>query len=151
MLSLASQLLLVADSSVVHIACESIADEVALVAIQREAVLTESAALCVQIQELALAMKDPEDEAELYRSLAALWLEMRFQWQRHNLVANYDTMLKGTCEPLVLARASAASYILGRIEGLLSQDHRDRLSDTAVELLEVMRADVERDRTGGDA
>lgn len=150
MLSLSAQLIIVADSSIVRVACQSIADEVALVAIQREAVLTESAALCVQITELASAMTDPEDEAELYRSLAALWLELRFQWQRHNLVANYDTMLKGTCEPLVLARASAASYMLGRIENLLAQEHRDRLSDTAVELLEVVRTDVERVRAVGE-
>jgi len=151
MLSLAAQLLIVADTSVVRFASQSIADEVALVATQRDAVLNESATLCAQISDLAGAMSDPEDEAELYRSLAALWLEMRFQWQRHNLVANYDTMLKGSCEPMVLARASAASYMLGRIEGLLSQDHRDRLGDTAVDLLELVRADVDRVRAGGDA
>lgn len=106
-------------------------------------VISTSLGLCAQIGSLADAMSDPADEGELYRSLAALWLELRFQWQRHNLVANYDTMLKGSCAPIVLVRASAASYMLDRIESLLATEHRERLGDSAVEMLDRLREDVE--------
>lgn len=142
MSTLAEQLLRVADREIVTIASRSIIEEVHLATDQRELVLAESQELCAQIESLALALPLPEDEPELYRSLAALWLELRFQWQRHNLVANYDTVLKGECSPLVLVRASAASYMLSRIEELLAEEHRERLGDAAVEVLDRLREDV---------
>lgn len=142
--TLAEQLSLVADPDAVRIAITSITDEVALGEIERDDVSSTALSLCAQIAALASAMSDPEDETELYRSLAALWLELRFQWQRHNLVANYDTMLKGGCAPIVLARASAASYMLNRIESLLVEEHREKLGDSAVEMLDRLREDVER-------
>lgn len=140
--TLAEQLLLVADLDAVQLAILSITDEVVLVDAERDDVIATSLSLCTQITWLANAMSDPEDETELYRSLAALWLELRFQWQRHNLVANYDTMLKGGCAPIVLARASSASYMLNRIESLLVQEHREKLGDSAVEMLDRLREDV---------
>ena len=145
--TLAEQLSLVADPDAVRIAARSITDEVALGDAERDDVIATSISLCAQIASLASAMSDPEDETELYRSLAALWLELRFQWQRHNLVANYDTMLKGGCAPIVLARASSASYMLNRIESLLVEEHREKLGDSAVEMLDRLREDVERAAT----
>lgn len=145
--TLAQQLTLIADPTAVGIAVAAIMDEVTLELSEREEVSAAARSLCVQIASLASAMSDPEDETELYRSLAALWLELRFQWQRHNLVANYDTMLKGGCAPIVLARASAASYMLNRIESLLVEEHRERLGDSAVEMLDRLREDVERTAT----
>lgn len=149
--TLAEQLSLVADPIVVRIAATSIADEVSLGEAERDDVVNTSLSLCTQIASLASAMSDPEDETELYRSLAALWLELRFQWQRHNLVANYDTMLKGGCAPIVLARASSASYMLNRIESLLVEEHRFKLGDSAVEMLDRLREDVERTATPAGA
>jgi len=149
--TLAEQLSLVADSTVVRIAATSIADEVSLGEAERDDVVNTSLSLCTQIASLASAMSDPEDETELYRSLAALWLELRFQWQRHNLVANYDTMLKGGCAPIVLARASSASYMLNRIESLMIEEHRFKLGDSAVEMLDRLREDVERTATPAGA
>ncbi len=149
--TLAEQLSLVADPIVVRIAATSIADEVSLGEAERDDVVNTSLSLCTQIASLASAMSDPEDETELYRSLAALWLELRFQWQRHNLVANYDTMLKGGCAPIVLARASSASYMLNRIESLLIEEHRFKLGDSAVEMLDRLREDVERTATPAGA
>ena len=145
--TLAEQLALIADPDAVRIAITTITDEVALGDAEREDVSSTALSLCAQIAALASAMSDPEDETELYRSLAALWLELRFQWQRHNLVANYDTMLKGGCAPIVLARASAASYMLNRIESLLVEEHREKLGDSAMEMLDRLREDVERAST----
>ena len=45
---------------------------------------------------------------------------------------------------MVLVRASVASYLLDRMESLLERDHRDQLGDTAVQLLDVVRDDIER-------
>ncbi len=149
--TLAEQLSLVADPAAVQVAVHSITDEVAVSDAERDDVLATARSLCTQISSLASAMSDPEDENELYRSLAALWLELRFQWQRHNLVANYDTMLKGSCAPIVLARASSASYMLNRIESLLVEEHREKLGDSAVEMLDRLREDVERASTRAGA
>ncbi len=144
MKALAALLVDVADSKAVVPVCRNIAESVELSPAEREGVVKEAANVCQQLQALGESLADPEDEADLYRSLAAMWLELRFAWQRHNLVANYDTVRTGTCAPIVLVRASVASYILQRIESLLSSDHRDRLGDTAVQMLDVVRDDVEQ-------
>ncbi len=142
MSSLAKLLVDVADPTVIVMVVRNITETVELPPEQTAAVVGEARAVCEQLRALAASLEDPEDEPDLYRSLAAVWLELRFAWQRHNLVANYDTMRTGSCAPIVLARASTASYMLQRIEMLLSADHRDRLGDTAVQLLDVVRDEV---------
>ena len=142
--SLAEQLSSVADASIIVPSCREIAESVDLSTEDRDGLVVDAATLSAQILALAASLQDPEDEPDLYRSLAALWLELRFAWQRHNMVANYDTIRTGTCAPIVLARASMASYVLLRIEALLAQEHLDKLGDTAVELLDSVRSDVER-------
>lgn len=150
MSSLAAQLLRIADATIVAADIGAIAQSIDLDATARDMVVNDALRLCEDIQSLADAMNEVEDEPELYRSLAALWLELRFEWQRHNLVANYGTIRTGECPPLVLVRASAASYILQRIEALLARDHLDRLGDSAVSMLDVLREDVERSRSGAE-
>jgi hypothetical protein len=142
MADLARQLLLVADQACVTVSSRAIVEAVPLSPDQPELVLAESRELCAQIASLPRTLPTPEDKPESYRSLAALWLELRFQWQRHNLVANYDTVVKGERSPLVPVRASAASFMLQRIERLLPEAHRDRLRDAAVEVLDRLRDEV---------
>jgi hypothetical protein len=144
--TLASQLIRIADAAVIATDTRVIAESLELPADVRAQVVDDAMRLCSDITSLAEAMGEDEDEPELYRSLAALWLELRFEWQRHNLVANYDTMRTGTCAPLVMVRASVASYVLDRIEALLAQEHRDRLGDSAVDMLDALRTDVEHAR-----
>lgn len=143
MRSLAEQLIAVADPSIIVPTSRNIAESVDLSAEERDSLVADAASLSAQILALASSLQDPDDEPDLYRSLAALWLEMRFAWQRQNMVANYDTIRTGTCEPIVLARASTASYFLLRLEALLAREHLDKLGDTAVELLDCVRTDVE--------
>jgi hypothetical protein len=144
MLTLSAQLLNVADLVVVGSVTRNIAESIELPAAERDALIVDAETLCVQITDLAHALHEDEDEHDLYTSLAALWLELRFVWQRHNLVANYNTMRAGTCAPIVLARASVASFVLQRIEQLLDRQHLDKLGDSAVQLLDTVREDVER-------
>lgn len=146
MTSLASQLAHIADQTIISSDIRAITQSIDLSADASEQVVADSLRLCADINALADAMNEAEDEAELYRSLAALWLELRFEWQRHNLVANYETIRAGTCPPMVLVRASATSYVLQRIETLLAREHLDRLGDSAVDLLETLREDVDRSR-----
>lgn len=146
MTSLASQLAHIADQTIISSDIRAITQSIDLSADASEQVVADSLRLCADISALADAMNEAEDEAELYRSLAALWLELRFEWQRHNLVANYETIRSGTCPPMVLVRASATSYVLQRIETLLAREHLDRLGDSAVDLLETLREDVDRSR-----
>ncbi len=148
MRSLAEQLLEVADSSIMVPTCRNIAESVDLNTTDKEELVADAASMSAQILSLAASLQDPDDEPDLYRSLAALWLELRFAWQRHNMVANYDTMRTGTCAPIVLARASVASYFLLRLEALLAREHLDKLGDTAVELLDSVRTDVESGNLG---
>jgi len=142
MRSLAEQLIAVADPSIIIPTSRNIAESVDLSAEERDSLVADAASLSAQILALASSLQDPDDELDLYRSLAALWLELRFTWQRQNMVANYDTIRTGTCAPIVLARASAASYLLMRLESLLAREHLDKLGDTAVELLDGLRTNV---------
>lgn len=145
--TLASQLIRIADATIIAADAGAIADTMELEAPLKEQVVGDALRLCADITSLAKAMgEDQEDEPELYRSLAALWLELRFEWQRHNLVANYGTIRTGECPPLVMVRASVASYMLNRIEALLARDHLDKLGDSAVDLLDTLREDVDQHR-----
>lgn len=145
--TLAARLAHIADEAIIAADIREITQTVEISAPAANDVVQDGLRLCADINALAQAMYEGEDEPELYRSLAALWLELRFEWQRHNLVANYETIRSGTCPPLVLVRASASSYILQRIETLLAREHLDRLGDSAVDLLEVLREDVDRVRS----
>jgi hypothetical protein len=144
--TLAAQLLRIADLDIITADTRAITDSVELDGLQREQVIVYATRLCADLHSLAQAMEEPEDEAELYRAVAAIWLELRFEWQRHNLVANYQTIRTGECPAALLARASAASYLLQRIEMLLARDHLNRLGDSAVDMLDTLRDDVERSR-----
>jgi hypothetical protein len=87
------------------------------------------------IQTLAQALGQPEDEPELYPTIAALWLELRFDWQRHNEVMNYAA---ARMMPLlrVAGCGAVSSAILTRLEALLLPRHLDELAGHAIRLLE---------------
>jgi len=87
------------------------------------------------IQALAQALVHPEDEPELYPTIAALWLELRFDWQRHNEVMNYAAT-RLTPLPRVVGHGAVTSGILARLEDLLLPQHREQLADHAIVLLE---------------
>ncbi len=147
MLSLSARLLAVTDTIVVASICRNLVESVELREFERAEVIAEATRTYIRVTPLATAVDDPHDAPDLYRSLAALWLELRFEWRRHNMVANYETVRTGSCAPIVTVRASIASYLLQRIESLLERDHRERLRDTAMELLDACRLDVERSST----
>lgn len=91
---------------------------------------------------LARALGDAGSEEELYRCLASAWLEQRFEWQRCNMVVNYQAVRTGEPHALTMALAAACSNIMQRVEELLHADDRDRWSTFAVELITGASSDL---------
>jgi hypothetical protein len=101
------------------------------------------------LHDLAHALGAPGDADDLYRSLAAFWLERRFEWERCNQVANYQLCRTGQePPPLLLGQAAAASGVLAWIEELCSPDQLRHLGDVTLELLDGIRPDVGAGRFG---
>ncbi len=113
-------------------------------------VLREQATDLVRaLHDLAGALGEPEDTEDLYRSLAAFWLERRFEWERCNQVANYLLCRTGNePPPVLLGRAAVASGVLAWIEELCSPAQLRHLGEVTLELLDNIRPDVEAGRFG---
>jgi len=86
------------------------------------------------ILDLARSLSEPDDEVELYRTISSLWLQLRFEWQRHNDILGYGDV-KGIHSPLFAAEGSVGSYLLDRLERLLLPEHIEGLSDYSLALL----------------
>lgn len=71
------------------------------------------------VLELVDALGDEEDEEELYRTITDLWLELKFEWARHNQVMNYQLIRKGEADPRVMARGGVCSHVIMALESLL--------------------------------
>jgi hypothetical protein len=91
---------------------------------------------------LADALGDASSETDLYRCLASAWLEHRFEWQRCNMVLNYQSVRHGEADQLTLVIAAACTSVLSRIEELLDAGDRDRWSAFAVDLIAGASADL---------
>lgn len=71
------------------------------------------------VAELVDALGEPGDEEELYRTVTDLWLELKFEWARHNQVMNYQLIRKGEADPRVMARGGVCSHVIMALESLL--------------------------------
>lgn len=138
----AEQLLLIAQDSVTDIAAVGFASDVGLESDDTRLLRDYTGARVSAMRDLASAMGDADDEIELYRTLAAFWLELRFEWQRNNEVMNYQTVLRGAADPRVIAEGSVGSFLLSRIETLLDPSHLEMLGRYAQELLANERHSV---------
>lgn len=132
---LAPRLAEIGDPQALHAAIEEIADATQADAATRAELHDYAAARLAGIRALAESLGDPDDQLELYRTMAAFWLELRFEWQRHNEVMNYQTARTGTAVGRVVATAAIGSAILARIESLLAESHLQLLTSCALELL----------------
>lgn len=101
---------------------------------------------------LARAMSEPDDLDELYRSLAAYWLELRAAWERCNQTANYHLIRTGDePPPVLLATAALSSAMLGMIEEMTSPEQLGQLGAVMLDLLERIRPDVAAGRFAAPA
>jgi len=79
-------------------------------------------------------MIGPIDSVDFYRALALLWLELRFEWQRNDLVANYNAVRSSHDDVTAPLFAAASSRVLEIIEEHLEDTDRERMADFAAEL-----------------
>ena len=98
------------------------------------------------VNELADALADPEDEDELYRSAAFLWLELKSEWVRYNQTMQYQVVRYGEAEPTVFVKGAVCAQVLARVEPLLLLSDVDLLTNMSAEPLQFGKADVARIR-----
>lgn len=94
--------------------------------------------------DLGSTLATVEEEPELHRAMAALWLELRFEWQRYNMVLNYQAIQGAPTDPVRLACAAHCSGILGRIETLLDANDHERMAAFAADLISGSDDDLRR-------
>ena len=132
------RLLGVADDTVIQPAVDSLLREVALDPATEATVRDYALGRVTAVRELAQAMPEADDEVELYRTVAAYWLELRFEWQRNNEIMNYQTVMRGHADPRVVAEGAIGSFMLARVEECLDVSHQELLTRYALSLLSEM-------------
>lgn len=95
------------------------------------------------IQALARALSSPEDLEQLYKSLAALWLELRFEWERHNTVSNFTLALSGEVDAPTMVKGATASMLLGWLETLLDPHDTEQLVAETCRMIDSLRPEIE--------
>lgn len=80
------------------------------------------------VAELAVALPDAEDEDDLYRSITQMWMELRFEWDRHNQVMNYQILKGSDPDPQVQARGCVVSAVIHSLEQLLDEKDLEDIS-----------------------
>jgi hypothetical protein len=132
------KLRVVADDAVILPAFDGLLRDVGLDAATEKIVRDYAHGRLTSIRSLADAMPETDDEVELYRTAAAYWLELRFEWQRNNETMNYQTVVKGQPDPRVMAEGAIGSYMLSRLEECLDPSHLEMLARYALSLLQDM-------------
>ena len=135
----AERLLVIADEAAIHDAVSGFLRDVALDPVAATIVRDYALSRVAAIRDLAAAMPEADDEIELYRTAAAFWLELRFEWQRNNEIMNYQTVLRGHADPRVVVEGAIGSFMLSRLEVCLDASHLDMLTRYAIELLSDVR------------
>lgn len=62
------------------------------------------------------------DDTEVRRLLSHIWIEFRMEWIRYNTQMQYQAMMKGEAQPLLMARGGALSYLIGLLEEFIPKD-----------------------------
>lgn len=101
------------------------------------------------IHDVADAISETEDREDLYRTLAHYWIELRVEWDRYNNVMNYQLMSSGQQDPLIVAKGTACSEVLGWLEEVMEEDDLAALADFCSEPLDRIKAEVDRLANGG--
>ncbi len=77
------------------------------------------AAMNARLCGIAESLRDvciDDDTTEALAMLPSIWLELRFEWMRYNMQMQYQTVLRGTADPLLMARGASLSSILDAVE-----------------------------------
>jgi hypothetical protein len=131
---LATRLMLVADAAELEQKVRDACAAIGLSQLDGRNLLETCIERSKAIQELARAVSESGDEEDLYRAIASLWLQLRFEWQRNNDVLSYGEVI-GIASPTLGAEGWLGSHLLHRLETLLLPEHVEALSLHALELL----------------
>ncbi len=77
------------------------------------------AAMHTRLCGIAESLRDvciDDDTTEALAMLPSIWLELRFEWMRYNMQMQYQTVVRGSADPLLMARGASLSYILDAVE-----------------------------------
>lgn len=85
-----------------------------------------------------------DDTSEATNMLPWIWLELRFEWMRYNLQMQYQTILQGTANPLLMARGAALSFILEAVEQHLDAESAFLVQKIAADPAGAARGAIER-------
>jgi hypothetical protein len=85
-----------------------------------------------------------DDTTEALTMLPWIWLELRFEWMRYNLQMQYQTMLRGTADPVLMARGAALSYVLELVELHLDAESAFLVQKIAADPAATARGAIER-------
>ena len=116
--------------------------EVACTAEVRSIVTEYARSKIAAVTELTDALGDPEDEPELYRSAAFLWLELKAEWVRFNQTMQYQVARRGEAEMTVFTKGAVTSEVLSRIEPLLLPSDVEVLTTMSAEPLQFGKPDI---------
>ncbi len=95
-----------------------------------------------EILELAEFMTEAEMEEDLYRALAAAWLELRFEWARYNQILQYQAYYGRELDQGVFYKSSLCSHLLGIVEKFLDRRDRELLLEFVEEPLDFLRPNL---------
>jgi len=63
------------------------------------------------------------DETEAVMMLPGIFLELRFEWSRYNVQIQYQNILRGNADPLLLGRGTVVSMFVRAVEFALTAEH----------------------------
>ncbi|MDX2192225.1 MAG: hypothetical protein NW201_02655 [Gemmatimonadales bacterium] len=122
----------------------AIAEAVALPEAERGRLHARLEHKVLTLRAVAEAHAGDDDFAELYHTLASLWLELRFEWERLNYIANFTAVSGREPEVATMAGAAGASALLSWLEEMLRPEDVDWLMASASQLMQVLQVDLQR-------
>ncbi|WP_373061239.1 hypothetical protein [Gemmatimonas sp.] len=111
------ELLDLMDSTDVRARIRQMLSELGSVAEADAGALEES--VSISLHGIADSLRDvcvDDDTTEARAMLPWIWLELQFEWMRYNLQIQYQTILRGTAESVLMARGATLSYVLEELK-----------------------------------
>ncbi|WP_373064361.1 chemotaxis protein CheW [Gemmatimonas sp.] len=106
-----------------------------------------TASMDTRLHGLAASLRDvcfEDDVTEAQSMLPWIWIELRFEWMRYNMQMQYQTMLLGTAQPLLMARGAALSSIVDAVELHMDAESAFLMQKIAADPAGTARGAIER-------
>lgn len=92
-----------------------------------------------------------DDESEALASLPTIWLEMRLEWNRYNNQMQYQVIVKGKSNPVLMAKGAILSYMIGIVEKNLHHEDVYWIQKLASGALDAIRNRIQLNQKYLDA